>query len=187
MKTPILETKRLILRPVSLDDAPAIQKYFNNWNIIKNLSLTAPWPYPQDGAEAFLRDIALPAMCDGKAHIWGIHIKNAQDHGLIGVIDYRYEPDKEGNRGFWLGEPFWGKGYMSEAVMAVQDYLFLDLGIDSMIVTNVRSNAASRRVKEKTGARYLRTEKIEHRCDNESEVWEITRDSWRAFRNKKTV
>lgn len=55
MHTPVIQTPRLILRPLALTDAPAIQRHFNNWNIIKNLASVVPWPYPDDGAETFVR------------------------------------------------------------------------------------------------------------------------------------
>lgn len=45
MQTPQLETERLILRPLALSDAPAIQRHFDNWNIIRHLSTVVPWPY----------------------------------------------------------------------------------------------------------------------------------------------
>jgi hypothetical protein len=52
--TPILQTQRLTLRPLALSDAPAIQRHFNNWNIIKHLAAVVPWPYPDNGAETFI-------------------------------------------------------------------------------------------------------------------------------------
>jgi len=55
MATPILTTERLTLRPLALSDAPAIQRHFDNWNIIRNLATVVPWPYPADGAESFVR------------------------------------------------------------------------------------------------------------------------------------
>jgi len=55
MQTPTIETRRLNLRPLALSDAPAIQRHFDNWNIIKNLATLVPWPYPQDGAETFIK------------------------------------------------------------------------------------------------------------------------------------
>ena len=57
-ETPTLLTKRLILRPLTMSDAPAIQRHFNNWNIIQHLAQVVPWPYPEDGAVTF---IAAPA------------------------------------------------------------------------------------------------------------------------------
>ena len=52
--TPTLQTERLILRPLAMSDAPAIQRHFNNWNIIQHLAQVVPWPYPENGAEIFI-------------------------------------------------------------------------------------------------------------------------------------
>ncbi|MCB9995695.1 MAG: GNAT family N-acetyltransferase [Rhodospirillales bacterium] len=184
METPVLETDRLILRPITLDDAPAVQKYFNNWNIIKNLSLAVPWPYPDDGAESFIRDNVLPSVEKGESIVWVITVK---DHGdeAVGVIDYRVDGREEGNRGFWLAEPFWRQGYMTEAVTAMQDYIFFDLDIERMIVMNIHTNEGSRRVKQKNGAQFIGTKELEHReGGSKTEMWEITRESWTAIRKK---
>lgn len=185
MKTPVLKTSRLVLRPVSLDDAPAIQKHFNNWNIIKNLSEAVPWPYPDDGAESFLQEIALPKVEQGVAHVWGIfEAESAPDAGLIGLVDYHVEyQDDGGNRGFWLAEPYWGRGYMTEAVMAVQDWLFFEKGIENLIVVNAVDNVGSRRVKEKSGGKFLRNGKLMHKSGtDDTEIWEITKESWAKSR-----
>lgn len=185
METPILETERLILKPLSLEDAPAIQKYFNNWNIIRHLSIVVPWPYPEDGAETFIRDIALPMVEAGKAHVWSIRIKGEADEA-VGIVHYRSEPTAEGHRGFWLAEPYWGNGYMTEAVEAVQDFLFFELAIPVLKITNHKTNPASRRIKEKTGARFLHINILPHREGTtiEAEIWEIRQEDWAAIRER---
>gem|GEM_PF-4771929 len=50
---PTLETARLALRPVEMADAPAIQRLFPQWEIVRHLNAGVPWPYPEDGAESF--------------------------------------------------------------------------------------------------------------------------------------
>ena len=179
MKTPILETDRLILRPTSMDDAPAIQKYFDNWNVIKNLSVAIPWPYPADGAETFIRESILPQMKTGKAHFWVITIKE-QSNEAVGGISFGIDREKcedHGHRGFWLAEPFWGQGLMTEAITAVNGFVFDDLGIDKFYVMNVADNIASKRVKEKTGAKFVRYGELEHHSGtSKAEVWEVSKD-----------
>ena len=184
MKTPLLETERLILRPVSLEDAPAIQKHFNNWNIIKNLTHAVPWPYPDDGAETFLRELALPNVDAGHAHIWTLSLKEGNGEA-IGLIDYHENRTSEsgGNRGFWLAETYWRNGYMSEAIISVQDWLFFTKGITKMIVVNAESNEGSRRVKEKTGAKLIgQSSLLHHNGISNTQIWEITAKSWKEFR-----
>lgn len=184
MKTPVLETERLILRPVTLEDAPAIQKYFNDWEIIKNLATHVPWPYPEDGALTFLRENMLPRMRD-KGHLcWAIALKGGEGEA-IGLIDFAMTRADHGDRGFWLARPFQGRGYMTEAINAMQDYLFFDLKIDRIVVCNSLANPGSRRVKEKTGAVYLGLCEIEHHSGgNVSQKWEVTRENWAKVRGR---
>lgn len=184
MKTPVLETERLTLRPISLSDAPAVQKYFNNWNIIRNLATAVPWPYPDDGAETFIRDVCIPETEKGNFMVWVIIPKSGPDEA-IGIVHYRKIPINDGQRGFWLAEPFQGRGYMTEAVTAVQDCLFFTLGIDRFTVANALSNTKSHRIKEKTGAKFLRYIEIPHHSgESVSELWEVTRESWEKIRDR---
>lgn len=186
MKTPILETERLILRPVSLEDAPAIQKHFNNWNIIRFIGIDVPWPYPDDGAESFLK-MQMPLIEEGKVHLWTINLKNTSDD-VIGLIEFRFKEEKDDNRGFWLSEDHWGNGYMSEAVEATQDYIFFELGKERIIVKNALDNVASRRVKEKTGARHIGQDVGKyHEGEKIQDIWEVTADSWRIFQKSRKL
>ena len=45
-----IETERMILRPLEVRDAPAIQRLFPQWEVVKHLYAQVPWPYPDDGA-----------------------------------------------------------------------------------------------------------------------------------------
>ena len=187
MKTPILETPRLILRPITLEDAPSIQKHFNNWNIIKNLAAAVPWPYPDDGAYTHIYNDLLPEIKAGNSHAWVIVIKT-QGLDAVGIIHFRFQDKKkQGNRGFWIAEKYHGQGLMTEAISAVNDFVFDELKIDSFTVMNAFSNVASRRVKEKTGAIYVGLQDSpHHNGDKQSEVWEVTKESWRHQKKKRT-
>lgn len=181
MKTPILETERLILRPISLDDAPDIQKHINNWNIIRYI--TAPWPYP-DGAALGHIEATLSDVEKGNQISWVITLK--ETNKLIGRIDYCDLLEESPKRGFWLAEPFQGQGYMTESVISTQDYMFFEYGLEKITVSNIKSNQGSRRVKEKTGARFL-GEKVEAVRGKEHtlDVWEVTRENWAKTRGRK--
>jgi RimJ/RimL family protein N-acetyltransferase len=181
-KTPTLETERLILRPIAITDAPSIQKYFNNWDIIKNLSTAVPWPYPGDGAETFIRENALPRM-ENKGHmVWGLVPKSGPNE-TVGIIDFGISRSSLGDRGFWIATEFQSKGYMTEAICRVNDYLFFELGIEEFRVCNAKTNEKSRRVKEKTGAVFIGMgELAHHNGETQSEVWEVTRENWAKIR-----
>ena len=183
--TPILQTERLVLRAITLDDAPAIQKYFNNWNIVQHLSMRVPWPYPDDGAETFIREQCLPKMEEGSSLVWGITLKEAENDEAVGVVDYRFDDDDYGNRGFWIAEHLWRQGLMTEAVTAMQDYVFFELGVADIVVCNSIVNDGSRRVKEKTNAEYLGDVTLPHHSgQDQAQKWRIIREGWAEFRGR---
>jgi ribosomal-protein-alanine N-acetyltransferase len=174
---PTITTSRLILRPLELADADAVQAVFPQWEIVQFLNEKIPWPYPADGALAFIRDIALPAMRRGEAWHWSIRPKLAPDQ-LIGVIGLIDKPDE--NRGFWLDPAWQGRGLMSEASSAVTDYWFETLERPVLRVPKAIANLSSRRISERSGMRLIRTEDRDYVSGRfASEVWEITREEWR--------
>lgn len=186
MKTPILQTERLILRPVTLDDAPAVQKYFHDWDIIKYMDVKVPWPYPDDGALMHIRDNVLPKMENGAWLIWAIIRKESGD--LVGMIDFRFVQTEDGHRGFWIAKPYWGRGYITETVCAVNDFVFNELSVKSFITLNAKSNTASRRVKEKTGAIFVCEQEGNYHCgDKISEVWKMTKESWDDTKQRSSL
>jgi len=172
-----LETPRLYLRPLSLEDSSSVQRYFDNWKIIKYIGADIPWPYPADGAVSFLKE-TFEKVTSSETYLWGLVIKNFSSE-VVGVIEYRLEEGEEDNRGFWLGEPFWGQGLMTEAVIATQDYIFHDLEKNRLIVRNAESNEGSRVIKKRCGAEKIDRVQSEYLSgDTWEEVWEITRERW---------
>jgi ribosomal-protein-alanine N-acetyltransferase len=179
MTTPTIQTSRLILRPLALSDAPAIQRHFNNWNVIRNLASVVPWPYPDDGAENFIR-LQLEKIAAGEEIYHWVLTLRSDDAEAIGNIHFRPGANSpKGNRGFWLAEPYWNRGLMTEAIAAVNDFAFMALGIEEFYVCNVISNEASRRVKQKTGAELVGyIELAHHNGQSKSERWRVTRENW---------
>jgi ribosomal-protein-alanine N-acetyltransferase len=175
---PEITTPRLMLRPLELADADAVQAVFPQWEIVQFLNRHVPWSYPADGALTFLRDTALPAMRSGTAWHWSIRPKSAPGR-LIGVISLMDKPDE--NRGFWL-DPVWqGRGLMTEACSAVTDYWFETLERPVLRVPKAAANLPSRRISESSGMRVIRTEYLDYVSGRlPSEIWEITREEWRG-------
>ena len=182
--TPVLETKRLHLRPLELADAEVLQTCFPQWEVVKYLGSHVPWPYPADGALTYVRDIALPAMRAGTEWNWTIRPKS--DPGtLIGVIGLMNQPDN--NRGFWLLPEWRAQGMMSEAVEAVTDFWFEILGQPVLRVPKAVANAGSRRISERTSMRVIATGEKDYVSGRlPMELWEITREEWRARRRAAT-
>jgi ribosomal-protein-alanine N-acetyltransferase len=175
--TPTLETPRLILRPLELADADQAQVLFPQWEVVRYLTHAVPWPYPQDGAYKFYRDVVLPAVERGDEWAWTLRLKHRPDQ-LIGAISLmRNEKD---NRGFWLALPWQRQGLVSEASEVVTDYWFDVLRFPVMRVSKAVANTGSRRISEKQGMRAVATEERDYVSGRfPAEIWEITAEEWR--------
>lgn len=173
---PTLFTERLILRPLSLDDAEDTQEQFAHWEVVRYLNAQVPWPYPADGARCYLEQVALPGMARGDQWHWSIRLKNSPEQ-MIGTINLTDEQDD--NRGFWLGPQWQGQGFMTEACAAVTAYWFTVLKRPLMRVPKAAPNQSSRRISERTGMRLIRTDEGQFVAGTfPRDIWEITREEW---------
>jgi ribosomal-protein-alanine N-acetyltransferase len=178
---PPLQTGRLILRPLRLEDAEQAQLLFPHWEVVKFLSTQISWPYPADGALTYFRDVALPAVERGTQWHWTLRLRASPEEliGAIGLIS----KETHATRGFWLGLPWHGRGLMTEAAIAVNDYCFDVAGFKVLRVPKAVANTTSRRVSEKTGMRVIAKEERDYVCGRLlTEIWELTADEWRARR-----
>jgi RimJ/RimL family protein N-acetyltransferase len=139
----VLATARLQLRAPQREDAPAIAALANDRRIAENTA-RIPHPYTLADAEGFLRYIE-----DSETET-AFAITLADD-ALIGICGLRTKPRKAPEIGYWLGAPYWGHGYATEAARAVIDHAFEDLGLERLEAGARVSNPASRRVLEKCG------------------------------------
>ena len=137
--TPVLQTPRLVLRPVRSKDAPVIQRRFPHWEVVRWLNAKIPWPYPADGAATYVAT-CLEEMARGEKSHWAIVPKKGPAD-LIGIIDLW--PDdgvSRDQRGFWLDPAFQGRGLMTEAADRVTDYAFRELGWPCLWLSNAQDN-----------------------------------------------
>jgi len=177
---PVLETPRLLLRPLELADAGQIQRLFPQWEIVRYLDAIVPWPFPADGALTHIRDAALPAMAAGAEWHWTLRL-SSDPQKLIGRI--HLARGETNNRGFWLVPELHGQGLMTEAVVAVNDYWFDVLGFPVLRAPKACANVGSRRISEKTGMRVVESFEKDYVSGRfPSELWEITAEEWRAAR-----
>jgi [ribosomal protein S5]-alanine N-acetyltransferase len=181
---PVLQTERLILRPMRLADAPALQRHFNDWEVVKHLNGHVPWPYPDDGAEVHIR----ASLEKADRYYWAITLKEGPDEA-IGLISIKPDDGRQGEqRGFWLGREFWGRGLMTEAAERVTEHAFVDLDWPHLWLGNAEPNKASHRVKEKQGARIVGRTPIRTVSGEAMRVvWLLMRDDWLAKREAAHV
>jgi [ribosomal protein S5]-alanine N-acetyltransferase len=176
-----LKTARLILRPLCLEDASQTQSLFARWEIVKYLNAKIPWPFPANGAHRYYRDLALPAMERCEEWHWTLR-QNDVPERIIGAIGLVREGDV--NRGFWLAEPWQGRGLMTEAVVAANDFWFDVLGLPALRTQKAVANVRSRALSAKTGMRLVETAEREFVSGAlPAEIWEITAAEWRKWKS----
>jgi RimJ/RimL family protein N-acetyltransferase len=180
--TPVLETARLILRPIEARDIPAVQRIFPQWQVARWLHAGVPWPYPDDGAATNMAQ-CLEQRAKGERAFWALTLKGGDDT-LVGRIDlWPFDGEKRDMRGFWLDPALHGQGLMTEAAEAVTGYAFDVLDWPFLYLTNAAANRASGRVKEKQGAQLIAVEPRDYVSGpGEGQVWRLDRDAWRARR-----
>jgi RimJ/RimL family protein N-acetyltransferase len=177
-----LETARLILRPLEVADAEQTQRIFPQWEIVRFLAPQVPWPYPEDGAIRYYRDVALPAMASGAEWHWSLRLKTAPNNpiGAIGLF-----ATGDSNRGFWLGLQWQGLGLMTEASEAANEFWFREIGSPILRVSKAVANTASSRISAKNGMRLIGREEREYVGGRfPTEIWEMTAAEWRAHRGR---
>jgi len=137
-----IKTARLLLRAPDIADADAMQRLANNKTIHKFLA-RLPHPYKRADALDFITNMAR----NDNEHAYAII---AQTGEFIGIISLRFKTDAPPELGYWLGEPFWGQGYASEAANALVKAAFAR-GIDKIFARAIANNKGSINVLEKCG------------------------------------
>lgn len=143
----VLNTGRLTLRPLALEDAPLVQKLAGEKDVASTTRLI-PHPYPPGMAEQWIA--TLPDLYQKAEMInWGVTMQGGP---LLGTIRLTLNPvDNHAEMGYWIGKPFWNNGYCTEAARAVVDYGFDVLGLERIYANYLARNPASGRVLHKLG------------------------------------
>jgi RimJ/RimL family protein N-acetyltransferase len=137
----VLESERLILRPARPADIAAITVWLGDYDVARMLA-RVPFPYNEGDAENF--------VAAGEPHRFVIERK--QDGMFLGMIGLYPEDDYE--FGYWLGRPFWGLGYATEAAFRLVTYAFVELERPTVHAGWFTDNPASGNVLAKLGARH---------------------------------
>ena len=144
----MIETDRLLLRPLSLHDAPAVAALFaGDWEAVKQ---TGRIPYPPD--EGPIRDW-LKLHEDEHANGFAVLLKPAG--GFVGLVGYGGDGETA-EVGYAFGRPFWGRGFATEAVAALCARARAR-GLVWVEAFSFVENPASARVLEKAGFSELGT------------------------------
>jgi ribosomal-protein-alanine N-acetyltransferase len=134
------------LRPWTLDDLDNLVKFANNQAIAKNMTDQFPHPYTADNGRAFIEF----ATKDSPIHVFAIDLRGTAIGG-IGIHPQSDIQRRNAELGYWLAEPFWGKGIMTQAVPLMIDFAFKTYDITRIYARPFGTNVGSQRVLEKTG------------------------------------
>lgn len=142
----ILKTKRLLLRPPFMEDAPQIAERIGVRDVAWNLG-RAPFPYKVSDAEDWLERIP-KGWHDDTAYILLI---TRPEEGVIGCVGLDLKPMDVWELGYWVGRDWWGEGYVTEAAAAILDWAENSIGIGRFAAGHFTDNPSSGRVLEKLG------------------------------------
>ncbi|MDR2914916.1 MAG: GNAT family N-acetyltransferase [Tannerella sp.] len=170
-----IETRRLQLRPLRESDAEAIYEYSRG----ENVGINAGWK-PHESIEE-TREL-MPVVFLNQEYVFGVVLKETGKlFGTIGIIpDPKRQNDRTRMIGYAIGEDYWGKGFMTEAVLATLRFGFEELKLDLISAYCYPHNEKSKRVLKKCGFQYEGFLRLaEKRYDGtvlDNECYAITKD-----------
>ncbi|MCG8440412.1 MAG: GNAT family N-acetyltransferase [Caulobacterales bacterium] len=144
-----LVTDRLTLRAPREEDAARLAKLAND-PAIAGMTQMIPHPYPPEAVEGWIL-IQKVRRLARREFVFAIEADWEGVVGTIGVFKRHARADWE--LGYWIGRPYWGRGYATEAVEAAVDFAQQDLRADPLIAAYFEGNDASRCVLERNGFR----------------------------------
>lgn len=155
--TTTIQTDRLLLKHPTESDIANIVKYAGD-KIIADGTINIPHPYHDQDARNWLELIKTNAA-SGEQVNFGLYLQN---EGLIGSVGLKIAPRfNHAEVGYWIGVPFHGKGYATEALNAILDYGFDTLNLHKIFGNHFTSNPASAHVMIKCGMK-KEAELIDH-------------------------
>jgi RimJ/RimL family protein N-acetyltransferase len=175
---PTLETDRLRIRPYIEADIPELLPLVGTREVAAT-TLRIAHPYTEQDARRFLELAKEPDK------LW-LAITLLSDGRQIGGIGLRIEQEHQhAELGYWLGVPYWGKGYGTEASRELLRYGFEELELHRIFASHFRQNPASGRILKKLGMKHEGCQR-EHlrKWDQfvDSELYGVLRREWEARR-----
>ena len=148
----VLETPRLVLRELSLDDLDFVAEMLAHPEVMHFW----PRPYTRDEAADWIRRQQGRYARDGIGHWLALDKASRQPIGQAGLLRQELDGVVETGIGYMLHRPFWNQGYATEAAAGCRDHAFCKLGKKRVIATVRPENFPSRRVAERIGFNYER-------------------------------
>lgn len=179
LQRPELHTPRLRLRAFEPADAADVQRLAGD-AAIADTTLNVPHPYEDGMAERWIATHE-PEFRSGR--LYNFAITEEKTDGLLGAIGLRrLESDDIAELGYWIGVPYWNRGYCTEAAVAVIAYAFFEVDFRRVQAHHLLRNPASGRVLAKAGMRREGVARQEFRGEGRREdivLYGIDRTDWR--------
>jgi RimJ/RimL family protein N-acetyltransferase len=175
--TPVLETERLCLRAPRFEDAKPVAALASDRRVAEN-TMRIPHPYSLVDARDW---IAAANTRPGEATF-----VIEQDDTVIGACGFDLREDQDPEIGYWIGVPYWGHGYATEAVRALIDHAFEARHIGALRAGARTSNDVSRRVLEKCGFQWTGVGLYRMRAINSSapcDRYRLERRIWQSLKD----
>jgi RimJ/RimL family protein N-acetyltransferase len=148
---PTIVTERLVLRPFEMSDATDVQRLAGEW-AVADTTTNIPHPYPDGAAGQW---ISSHAGRFERREILVLAVTLRESGELAGCISLALrDSDDRAELGYWMGVPYWNRGYCSEAARALVAYGFEQLGLQRIAAYHLVRNPASGRVMQKAGMTY---------------------------------
>jgi len=145
---PTLSTPRLVLRPSRLEDAPDVARLADDPGVAR-MTTSIPYPLPPGAAEAFLERMAKADLARE-----ALFALDTVDDEFIGLLGFHPNDDDAAEIGYWLGRPYWGRGYMTEAVIAAMAWAGGEWSRRFVVAGHFADNPTSGQVLIKAGFLY---------------------------------
>lgn len=146
--SPVIETRRLMLRAPRPQDVSRIARMANDIDIAR-MTKRMPHPFTTGHAEDFV--LAVASQDPSRANTFVIE---HEDHGPVGVIGMFEDADPVPEAGYWIGRDFWGRGYATEALQGALVWASRHWKRRALLAGHFADNPASGRVLEKAGFLY---------------------------------
>ncbi len=162
------------MEPLAMRHAPEVQRYVSD-PAIPAMMDNIPQPYPPDGAADYIRS-NMRRQAEGK--VWTYAAMVGSD--LVGVCSIRLEDEDVPVLGYWIGKPFWGRGYGSAAAKLGLKRFFSETDFRLVWSASHARNPASIRILEKCGFQRIEAEKSAFRSGQEPSVYFKLERDWFA-------
>lgn len=150
---PLLTTERLILRPFQLSDATKVQKLAGD-ELVANGAINIPHPYSDGFAGQWIGKV-LAGWQSQQSAIYAITLKS--NYQLVGCVGLHNIDSGKAQLGYWIGVPYWGQGYCTEAAKRVTEFGFKRLELDIIYGQHLSRDPSPGKIMQKIGMEHVMT------------------------------